>query len=273
MEKIRSLMHRYTIPAAFIVFVLIDLLMFGLAQLLLLLPETLPINYFTELIMMLVPVALVFFFGFSHSFKNGNILRGLFCVWPFVVTQLIALVVFFSKNLGNPEAAWKPWYLIVYGISCVVGVGVREECIYRAIIQNILAKRYANSVKGVWITVIISAIIFGLTHASNLLFGMDPLAVLTQMISAAFIGLLFGAVYLRSGSIWAVILIHTLTDIVGLAESTFLHLDDIEVMNKLTWATGKPILWAIYIGFTVFLLRPSKCRQIFEGFCFAGKEM
>lgn len=262
LKKIRSLAYQHAIPAAFIIFVLIDLLLFGLSGILSLLPETLPMKYLVEIILMLVPAAFVVFFGFSRAFKKGGFLRGLLCCLPFIILQLFVLGIFFSKNLGDPEANWKPWYLIVYGVFSVFGIGVREECIYRATIQNIVAKKHANSVKGIWITVIVSSIIFGLTHVSNLFFGMNPLAVLTQVFSATFIGLMFGAVYLRSGSLWALILVHTLTDIGGLARSTFLHVSDIEDFNQLSWSSGRLVLWLIYIAFAVFLLRPSKCKQI-----------
>ena len=272
LKKIRSLTYQYAMSAAFIVFVLIDLLLLGIGQLLSLLPPTLPMLYLIETIMILVPVASVFFFGFSSAFKKGNFLRGLLYSLPLIVSQAIILGGFFSENLGNPEANWKPWYLVVYGVFSVVGVGVREECIFRATIQNILAKKYANSVKGIWITAIVAALIFGLSHLTNVLFGVEPLAVLTQVISAACLGLLFGAVYLRSGNIWALILIHALVDIAGLAGSTFLDISDIEDLNQLSWSWERLIIWLVYIGFAAFLLRPSKCKQICESFCFAGEE-
>jgi membrane protease YdiL (CAAX protease family) len=276
LNKIKKLSYQYAIPAAFVAFALSKLIIMGLGQLLSLLPPTLPIAYLNELILVLVPAGLVCFFGFSGAFKKGSVFRGLFCCLPFIVVQLFSLCLFFLGVSLNPEASWRPWYLIVYGLVAIVGVGIREECIYRAAIQNIVARKHANSVKGIWITVIISSLIFGLTHATNLFFGMDPLAVLAQVISSAVLGLLFGAVYLRSGSLWALILIHTLTDVAGLATSTFLNVSEIEDLNQLSmtwsWFQGKLILWLIYIGLVAFLLRPSKCKQICESLCFAGEE-
>ena len=273
LKKIRSLTYQYAIPAAFIVFVVFDLLLMGLGQLLSLLPKSLPMAYLTEVILMLVPAVIVFIFGFSSAFKKGSFFRGLICFLPFVVFQILVLAIFFSENLGDPEANWNPWYMMVYGVFSIVGVGVREECIYRATIQNILAKKHANSVKGIWITVIIGAIIFGLTHVTNIFFGMDPLAVLAQVVSVIFVGLLFGAVYLRSGNIWVLILIHTLTDVASLASSIFLrNISDIEVMNQISWSWKKLIVWLFYVGLTAFLLRPSKCKQICESLCFASEE-
>ena len=273
LKKIRSLTYQYAIPAAFIVFVVFDLLLMGLGQLLSLLPKSLPMAYLTEVILMLVPAVIVFIFGFSSAFKKGSFFRGLICFLPFVVFQMLVLAIFFSENLGDPEANWNPWYMMVYGVFSIVGVGVREECIYRATIQNILAKKHANSVKGIWITVIIGAIIFGLTHVTNIFFGMDPLAVLAQVVSVIFVGLLFGAVYLRSGNIWVLILIHTLTDVASLASSIFLrNISDIEVMNQISWSWKKLIVWLLYVGLTAFLLRPSKCKQICESLCFVSEE-
>ncbi|MBR6549185.1 MAG: CPBP family intramembrane metalloprotease, partial [Clostridia bacterium] len=260
------------ILAAFIAYVLIDGLLLGLGQLLSLLPDTLAMKYLQEAILMIFPVAIVFFFGFSRAFKNGSFLRGLYCFLPFIVLQLFLLAVFFSDKLGNPEIPWKPWYLMVVGVVSVIGVGVREECIYRATIQNIVAKKHANSVKGIWITVIVGALIFGLTHVTNIFFGADPLAVLKQMVSVAIIGLLYGAVYLRSGSLWALILVHTLTDIVGLAPSTFLRGGSVTAdISRLSFSWISIVLWLFYIGLAAYLLRPSKCKQIYENLCFAEK--
>ena len=272
LEKIRALTYKHAIPAVIIICLLTDFVLFGMGKLLSLLPSTPATQYLTEIILIILPVALVFFFGFSSAFKKGNLLRGLLCLLPLVVWELIMLCAFFAGNLGNPEVSWKPWYLAACGVLAVVGIGIREECIFRATIQNILAKKYANSVKGIWLTAGGSALIFGLTHITNLFFDMDPMAVLTQMLSAAFLGLLLGAVYLRSGSIWALIIIHTLIDMAGLASSTFLYVSDIEVLNQIAWSWERVILWAIYVVWAVFLLRPSKCKQIYNNLCFAGEQ-
>ncbi len=276
LKRIRALTYQYALPATFIAFIVLKLIIMGLGQLLSFLPATLPMAYLNEIILMIVPAGLVWFFGFSRAFKKGHFFRGLLCCLPFLLFQLLLLVFFLSKNLGDPEANWKPWYLIVLGVLSIVGVGFREECVYRATLQNIVAKKYANSMMGIWLTVIVSSIIFGLTHATNIFFGMDPRAVLAQVISSAFLGLLFGAVYLRSGSLWAIVLIHTLTDIAGLASSTFLNIREVEDLNQMSEAWSLPlgviVKWLVYIGLTAFLLRPSKCKQIQESLCFADEE-
>ena len=137
-----------------------------------------------------------------------------------------------------------------------------------------IAKKYANSVKGIWITVLVGAMLFGLCHVPNLFFGMNPLAVFSQVTTAIFVGLLFGAVYLRSGSIWVLIFVHALTDTVSLAKSTLLvGVADIEVANDLSFSWELLFLYLFLAGLAAFLLRPSKCKQVYESLCFADKSL
>ena len=272
LKKIRSLVYQHAIPATFIIFVLLEVILSGLGKLFSLLPKHLLIQYLCEIILIIIPIALVFLFGFSRTFKKGHFFRGLLYCLPLIVVQVIALIIFFAGNLGNPEANWKPWYLIIFELFTIIGVGIREECIYRATLQNIVAKKHANSVKGIWITVIIGAVIFGLCHVSNIFFGVEWQGVIKQVISATFVGVLFGAVYLRSGSIWTLILVHTLTDVAGLARSIFLNVSDVEIMSGLSFSWISLIFDLFYVGLAIFLLRPSKCKQVYENLCFADEK-
>jgi membrane protease YdiL (CAAX protease family) len=127
-------------------------------------------------------------------------------------------------------------------------------------------------VKGIWITAVVGAFIFGIMHAGNFFTTTtNPASIVVQIVSAMFSGLVFSAIYLRSGNLWVVILIHTLIDTAGLVPSTFLGMTLDENLNSLTWDWTRLIFWAIEIGLAVFLLRPSKCKQITESFCFAGE--
>jgi membrane protease YdiL (CAAX protease family) len=183
------------------------------------------------------------------------------------------MALLLAKNLGNPEATLQPWYLILYSLFSILGVGIREECIYRGTVQNIVAKKYANSVKGIWITAIVGAFIFGIMHAGNFFTTTtNPSAIVVQIFSAMFTGLVFGAIYLRSGSLWALILIHTLTDMASLSKSTFLDSTLNQDLNRISWSYGELVVYLIYVGLTILLLRPSKCKQIYESLCFADEE-
>ena len=61
-------------------------------------------------------------------------------------------------------------------------------------------------------------------------------------------------------------------DVTGLVPFSFFGVTLDESLNKLTWDWARMILWAVEVGLTVFLLRPSKCKQICESLCFKGDE-
>ena len=55
----------------------------------------------------------------------------------------------------------------------------------------------------------LSAVIFGLAHLMNLVFSPDtPVATLSQVVYTMLLGLLCGAIWLRTASLWAVALLH-----------------------------------------------------------------
>lgn len=272
LKKIRALADQYAIPAAFIAFIVIDLVLQALGELLSLLPKAPLFHYLAESILIIVPIAFVFLFGFLSIFKKGHFLRGLICGLPYIIVQLLMLALLLRKYLGDPEASWQPWHLIVSGLFTVLGIGIREECIYRGVIQNIVAKKYANSVKGIWLTAIVAAVIFGLSHIGNLFVGVNPSAVFDQVCNAMFSGLIFGAIYLRSGNIWSLILLHTLIDTVGLIPSTFLGITLTDNLNRMSFSWLSLLYWAVKLGYAAFLLRPAKCKEIQARLCSEDKE-
>ena len=272
LNKIKTFMDKYAILAAFISFILIDLVLHGVSAPLKQLPNLLPLNFLSQAILIAIPVAIVFLFGFRGAFQRKNFFQGVFCGLPYIVCYSIIFVLLLANNLNNPEATIQPWHRILYCLFSILGVGIREECIYRATIQNIVAKKYANSVKGIWITVIVGAFIFGIMHAGNFFTTTTtPSAIVVQIISAMFTGLVLGAIYLRSGNLWVVMLIHTLIDAAGLVPFAFFGVSLDENLNQMTLDWTRLIIWAIEVGITAFLLRPSKCKQIRENLCFAEK--
>ena len=264
LKKIRNTAYQYAIPSALLIavafYVVMRVVSFIFAQM----PHSMLTSYLDEIAGMLYPVGFVFLFGFSTAFESRKLLKGLLCGMPLIVVQLIVLISFFIDSASTPDVAWKPMSMILLGLFSVVGIGIREECIFRATIQNILAKKYANSVKGIWITAIVSAVVFGLIHMTNIIAGVEVLSALVQSFTNIGIGLFFAALYLRSGNIWVLVLIHTLTDTAGLASSVFTYQNEIAVMSALPLQSI--IGGVIFVGISAFLLRPSKCEEILERF-------
>jgi len=83
-----------------------------------------------------------------------------------------------------------------------------EEVTYRGVILEALAGLSSGS------RVMLSAILFGLSHLDNLFLpGADELGVAYQIFEAALVGILFAAVRLRMNTIWPVMIVHATYDL------------------------------------------------------------
>ena len=92
---------------------------------------------------------------------------------------------------NDREARWWP------GLS--ITAGVCEEILYRGFLIAVFASLFNT-----WIALGLSTIIFGLGHLYQ-----GPSGVL----KTGFVGLIMGALYLLTGSLWAPILIHIVVDL------------------------------------------------------------
>jgi membrane protease YdiL (CAAX protease family) len=83
-----------------------------------------------------------------------------------------------------------------------------EEVTYRGVILEALAGL------GIGSRVTLSAVLFGLSHLDNLFLpGADELGVAYQIFEAALVGILFAAVRLRMNTIWPVMIVHAVYDL------------------------------------------------------------
>jgi membrane protease YdiL (CAAX protease family) len=83
-----------------------------------------------------------------------------------------------------------------------------EEVTYRGVILEALAGFSSSS------RVTLAAVLFGLSHLDNLFLpGADELGVAYQIFEAALVGILFGAVRLRMNTIWPVMIVHAIYDL------------------------------------------------------------
>ena len=89
--------------------------------------------------------------------------------------------------------------------------GFGEEMTFRGLgVANYMRKiKSKDKIKVIfWL----SSISFGLIHLTNIIAGGDPKSVVIQSFYAIGVGMLFGAVYLRTGNLWPTILGHWSVD-------------------------------------------------------------
>lgn len=98
------------------------------------------------------------------------------------------------------EEAWK---MLVVGLLASLLVPVYEELFFRGFIHNALRNRF-----GMWVSIIISSLIFGVFHL-----------IPAQIITAFLLGLVLGWLYEKSGSLWTVIIAHVVNNALALGAS------------------------------------------------------
>lgn len=120
-----------------------------------------------------------------------------------------------SISAGNlPEDFVSPELrTLLLSILVPLSVGLGEELVFRGFALQALLARLGSTKKGIWISVLLSSLVFGLSHAFKLFFGGHAPSTLPQVICAAMMGVLFCALYLRTGTLWPSILLHGLIDV------------------------------------------------------------
>ena len=161
----------------------------------------------------------------------------------------------------NPEVTVNP-----IGISLFMAMapGISEELLFRGIPASNWM-RTAKDEGTVIKCVIITSVLFGLVHGVNALAGAAITATLFQVFYATCLGLLFCTIFLRTGSIWPTIIVHTLIDFSGFL---FMNMDQMGIITE-ELIIGPDFYAAVGISvalivFTIIMLRGSKREEIME---------
>ncbi len=154
---------------------------------------------------------------------------------------------------------------IILFVLVMLGIGFTEEMVFRGIVANILKDKFSvHTDKGIFLVIVIQGVLFGACHMTNMLSGIGLESALVQSIMASFLGMLLGAIYLRTNSLWFVMLLHAWNDF-GALLAAGLYGDNtiIGSIDGYTWQNlaGLPA----YIVVVLILLRASKRREIKDG--------
>lgn len=191
----------------------------------------------------------------NFGFRGGKLKLGIILALPELIVplwNLLQIKVYHAPFVAGITA-------IIAAIIHGIGPGVSEEIFCRGFVVSNLMRLWKDKPNRILRCMLASGIAFGLLHAFNAIATGDIFAAFVQVIYTAAIGMLNGAIYLRSRNIWGVILLHSLTDI-----SAFIAVFD-EGIN----ATGMDIAFCIFgsIAFIVlalYLIRPAKREEIDE---------
>ena len=189
----------------------------------------------------------------NFGFKGGKLALGICLALPELIVPVWNLlqIKVYEAPLVTGAAA------VAAAIMHGIGPGVSEEVFCRGFTVSNLMRIWKDKPNRIVRCLLISGVSFGLLHALNAIATGDAFAALIQVIYTAAIGMLEGAIYLRSRNLWGVILMHTLTDV-----SAFLAVFESN-------ATGMDIIFCIFgsllfIALALYLIRPAKRAEIDE---------
>lgn len=231
-----------------------------------LLPQNIWMDILYEVVCIIWPVALVMIFGYNFSFRQRGIRATFGASWLIFVFYGIVVISQVGMKIISPDTPWKSNLEIFYGFLMLIGIGIREEILFRGVITNAIALKHASITKGLWITVLSAGAMFGAVHLSNVFNGVNFKGALIQAIGCVGGGALLCAIYLRGGSIWVVALLHSLRDAPGLVDSLFINAPESQTVSEIISGyelTAIPVI-AVDLLLTAFLLRKSRRQKIFD---------
>lgn len=167
-------------------------------------------------------------------------------------------------NMGNLFTTEFP--VILNLIVFCLSIGIAEEFLCRGWIQNEFIERFAQTRKQVIVSIILSALIFGGMHITNVLYGQTLFDTLIQIAQATSVGVLLGAIYYRTKNIWSVVFLHAFYDFsIILGETTL-----IKDCTSLTPSTpvalysifSSILIISFYVLSSMILLRKSKVNEV-----------
>ncbi|MGN0482819.1 MAG: lysostaphin resistance A-like protein [Lachnospiraceae bacterium] len=197
------------------------------------------------------------------GFGKG-ILIGLYMLITAIYAGFGMVVLYMEEVQKNDGMiACRSWYLILAYVLCMMAIGISEEILFRGIIATACLRKFGMNRAGIWKSVVLSGVLFGCAHLTNLL-GCEPSGVLVQVVIASGMGMFFSAIYYRSGCIWVTIFLHSLQDFcAGIVGGFFVEQGNIADSISGYGLQNLPAI-ILYIAVVLFLLRRKKMEEVKE---------
>ena len=140
--------------------------------------------------------------------------------------------------------------------------GLVEEICFREIAVSYMSKHWMSE-KSIPRIAVISGVMFGLTHITNLVGEKDVTDTLIQVLLCVFFGVFFTAIYLRKGNVWVLCLFHFIHDLLAfMGVAGFAAKGIAELPDWITFYLAATEFGLCLYGF--FLIRKSKRQEIIE---------
>ena len=144
------------------------------------------------------------------------------------------------------------------GLSLLAGFV--EEVSFRGLPASLLMRQWRDE-KRILTVLILTSVVFGISHITNLFVGADFGSTIMQVIGATGMGLFLCGIYLRCGNLWITIVVHALHDLL-----CFLDVGGIQdgvVVQQVTWFSFLDLAFSVGLGVLgIWMVRQSKRTEI-----------
>lgn len=128
-------------------------------------------------------------------------------ITPFSLLMIVPVVALAGGAIYSMSLGGINWSLVTSAFLGTLFVGIGEEVAFRGVALNAIGQKTT-----VFWAVVVSSVLFGLLHLTNLI-NSEPSSVLPQVIITTLTGLLFGWTYISTGgNLVLLIVVHWLYD-------------------------------------------------------------
>ena len=209
----------------------------------------------------IIPMALLMLLFYKLWFSpeyRGILIRGFTRTLRLCPVVLVFWVVLCLPDFLN---GIYPHTFTLRVFSIALTAGFSEEVIFRGLPLSYM-KRQLRSEKNIPLIVIITGVVFGLIHITNIFSGATISASLLQGITASCIGIFFGALFMRGGNILVPILLHSLHDALLLSMQEADEVTGILTEEATLSDIYPAVICAVLAVYGFFLIRKSKRGEI-----------
>lgn len=158
---------------------------------------------------------LIMMVRFGYKFYSLNVSYKEF-VFILVPGILIAINNFpISAFMNDRYVLISPSVTILVVLLFTLGTAFLEEIVFRSVIFTAVIQMLPKTKKGLFYSVMISSLFFGLMHLVNIFDGASVPNTLLQVGYSFLMGSLWSVVFLKTKSIWSSILLHWLYNFFG----------------------------------------------------------
>ena len=175
--------------------------------------------------------------------KKKGFLSSIVVGFPFFIFSSFILFTTIPYVFDGFKAA----NLISLIFYCIL-IGLSEEFLCRAWLQNEFIERFGSNKKGILMSILISSFVFGFMHITN--YFVTPqsfIDTIMQVLQAVASGFLLGSIYYRTKNIWAVAFLH------GFFDFSIL-LEDVNLIKDCTQAEYTTPALIVSIIVSIFLI-------------------